>query len=93
MPQNGDFLPPEFWYWSTIGLGFIFVSGSWYIIKRYVSKLDDTIKIFSENISKLTKNDERIIANQEKMEWTISHQEERLEKLEDIVYPVRYKKK
>jgi uncharacterized membrane protein YgaE (UPF0421/DUF939 family) len=82
MPNSGDFLPPEFWYWSTIGLGFIFVTGAWYILKMYVSKLNETIDTLMKNMQQLMRNQDRMQLTDEKLEKIAEDHEHRIDELE-----------
>ena len=56
MPDSGNFMPGEFWYVMTVLLGFLLVAIVSFIIKRFVDKLEITIKSLVNNVTQLTIN-------------------------------------
>ena len=49
-------MPGEFWYIMTVLLGFLLVTIVSFIIKRFVDKLEITIKSLVNNVTQLTIN-------------------------------------
>mgnify|MGYP003401665282 FL=1 len=49
-------MPGEFWYVMTVLLGFLLVAIVSFIIKRFVDKLEITIKSLVNNVTQLTIN-------------------------------------
>lgn len=86
MPQTGDFMPAEFWYWSTILLGFLFLTLAGVIIKRFLDKLETTLYSMGENITRLTEN---VI----KIEKTLEHQEELMDRHDKDIKDLKGKRR
>ena len=78
LPQNGNFMPAEFWYWSTIAIGFCFISLAGFIIKNFLVKLDLTLRTMSQNIMQLTENLKKIEVTLEKQEEMLAQHEKQL---------------
>lgn len=79
LPSNGDFLPPQFWYFATIALGFILVGLMGILGRWFLDRFFALLKHQSENIAELTKN---VAIHEHRHEST----EYRLEKLEEGKY-------